>query len=213
MYEMPHSMQSTDNSSSCDNEGSSSVTDNQVLPAMNRRLLLAQLVVLIVVTGLSLAAIPFASEIRANAGPAYLAMFLLSIQSGALFMLPGFGWAAIAAFAVVFDNVWGPVLVGTTGQVIGEMVSYLLGATGSPWIQRRRLYQRVEVWIRRWGLFAIFVIAAVPNPAFDLAGAVAGAARLGWWKFFIASWGGRAIKNIGFAALGLHGSGIVEQFI
>jgi len=62
-------------------------------------------------------------------------------------------------------------------------------------------------------VFAIFVIAAVPNPAFDLAGAVAGAARLGWWKFFVASWGGRAIKNIGFAALGLQGSGIVEQFI
>lgn len=189
------------------------MTDKQALPATNRRLLIAQLVVLTVVTVLSLSAIPFASEIRANAGPAYLAMFLLSIQSGALFMLPGFGWAAIATFAVVFDDVWGPVLVGTTGQVIGEMVSYLLGATGSPWIQRQRLYQRLEAWIRRWGLLAIFVIAAVPNPAFDLAGAVAGAARLGWWRFFIASWGGRVLKNIGFAAMGLQGSGIVEQFI
>ena len=53
-------------------------------------------------------------------------------------------------------------------------------------------------------------LAAVGRAAI---GAVAGAARLGWWKFFVASWGGRVIKNIGFAALGLQGSGIVEQFI
>ena len=77
---MPHSMRSAGNSSSCDNEGRPSVTDNQVLPVMNRRLLIAQLAVLVVVTGLSVAAIPFASEIRANAGPAYLAIFFLSIQ-------------------------------------------------------------------------------------------------------------------------------------
>ena len=127
-------------------------------------------------------------------------------------MLPGFGWASIAVFAVAFDNVWGPVLVGTTGQVAGEMVSYLLGVTGSPWIQRRQSYQRVEAWIKRWGLLVIFAIAALPNPAFDVVGTIAGAARLGWWKFFVASWAGRLIKNIGFAAMGVQGADFIRQF-
>jgi len=179
---------------------------------VNKRVFWLQVASLIAVTGVSLAAIPYAEEIRNNAGPAYLALFLVSVQSGALFMLPGFGWASIAVFAVAFDNVWGPVLVGTTGQVAGEMVSYLLGVTGSPWIQRRKSYQRVEAWIKRWGLLVIFAIAALPNPFFDLAGAIAGAARLGWWKFFISSWAGRLIKNIGFAAAGVQGADFIQQF-
>lgn len=181
-------------------------------PVVDRRVFWLQVAALVIVTGVSLAAIPYAEEIRNNAGPAYLALFLVSVQSGALFMLPGFGWASIAVFAVAFDNVWGPVLVGTTGQVAGEMVSYLLGATSSPWIQRRRLYQRVEAWIKRWGLLVIFAIAALPNPAFDLAGAVAGAARLGWWRFYLASWAGRLLKNLAFAAAGVQSADFIRQF-
>ncbi|MBM4435847.1 MAG: VTT domain-containing protein [Actinobacteria bacterium] len=178
----------------------------------SRRLLIVQLGALVVVTASMAAAIPFARELQANPARSYLGLFLLSIQSGALFMLPGFGWAGIAAFAVALDNVWGAVLVGTTGQVIGEMVSYLLGATGSPWIRRQAAYLRVERWIRRWGLLAIAVIAAVPNPLFDIAGAVAGASGLGWWKFYLASWAGRLLKNLGFALAGLGTADLVRQW-
>ena len=77
-------------------------------------------------------------------------------------------------------------------------MAYLLGATASPWIRGR-------------GLLAIFVIAATPNPVFDLAGAIAGAARLGWWRFFLASWAGRLIKNIGFALLGTQAAGWLQS--
>lgn len=181
--------------------------------ASSRRVLIVQIVALVVVTASVGAAVPFARELQANPTWSYLGLFLLSIQSGALFMLPGFGWAGIAAFAVLLDNLWAPVLVGTTGQVIGEMVSYLLGVTGSPWIRKQAAYQRVERWIRRWGLLAIAVIAAVPNPLFDIAGAIAGASGLGWWKFFLASWAGRLLKNLGFALAGLGAADFVRQWI
>lgn len=184
-----------------------------VAQPVSRRMLIVQILLLVVVTVGMLAAIPFADEIRAREGSSYLALFVLSVWSGALFMLPGFGWAGIAAFTVALDNVWGPVLVGTTGQVIGEMVSYFLGVTGSPWIQRNRHYPRVEGWLRRWGLLAIAVIAAIPNPFFDIAGAVAGAARLGWWRFFIASWIGRLVKNLGFGLLGLGSADFIRGII
>ncbi len=180
-------------------------------PRINRRLLAGQFVLLVVAIGASLAAIPFAPLIREYPGPAYLALFLLSIQTGALFMVPGFGWAAIAAYAVAFDQVWIPALIGTSGQVIGEMLSYLLGATASPWIRRRRAYRRVETWIHKWGLLTVFVIAAIPNPLFDIAGAVAGAAGLGWRRFFIASWAGRLIKNVGFAFIGIGAADLVQS--
>ena len=180
---------------------------------IGRRLLVIQIVALVIATALSVAAIPLAPQIRQFPGPAYLVLFVLSVQSGALFMVPGFGWASIAAFTVVFDNIWGPALLGTTGQVIGEMVSYLLGVTGSPWIRRQRAYRRVEAWMQRWGLLTVFVIAAIPNPFFDIAGALAGAAGLGWRRFMIASWTGRVLKNLGFALAGLQGATIIEQFL
>ena len=180
---------------------------------IGRRLLAIQIAALVVATGLSIAAIPLAPQIRQFPGPAYLVLFVLSVQSGALFMVPGFGWASIAAFTVAFDNIWGPALLGTTGQVIGEMVSYLLGVTGSPWIRRQRGYRRVEAWMRRWGVLTVFVIAAVPNPFFDIAGALAGATGLGWRRFMIASWAGRVLKNLGFALLGLQGATVIEQFL
>ena len=179
-------------------------------PSMNRRLLAGQLVLLVIAFSIIIAAVPFAPLIQEFPGPAYLALFLLSIQTGALFMVPGFGWAAIAAYASVFDQIWVPALIGTSGQVIGEMLSYLIGATGSPWIRRRRAYRRVEKWIQQWGLLTVFVIAAIPNPLFDIAGAVAGAAGLGWWKFFVASWVGRLIKNVGFAFIGVGASDLVQ---
>ena len=179
-------------------------------PPINRRLLFGQILLLVVAVGASIAAIPFAPLIREFPGPAYLALFLLSIQTGALFMVPGFGWAAIAAYAAAFDHVWIPAVIGTSGQAIGEMLSYLLGATGSPWIRRRRAYLRVEGWIRKWGLLTVFVIAAIPNPLFDIAGAVAGAAGIGWWRFFIASWVGRLIKNVGFAFIGIGAAEFIQ---
>lgn len=209
----PKSMQiETDTSSAPADNDPPAESGGRGSSVIDKRVFWLQVASLVIVTGVSLAAIPYAEQIRQNAGPAYLVLFLLSVQSGALFMLPGFGWASIAVFAVAFDNVWGPVLVGTTGQVAGEMVSYLLGVTGSPWIQRRRSYQRVEAWIKRWGLLVILAIAALPNPFFDLAGTIAGAARLGWWKFFVASWAGRLIKNIGFAAMGVQGADFIRQF-
>ena len=179
----------------------------------SRRLLVLQVVLLVVAMGGSIAAIPFAGEIRAAGVAGFFLLFILSVQSGALFMLPGFGFASIGAFAIVFGDPWLPALVGTTGQVIGEMVSYLLGAAGSPWIRRQGAYRRIEHWIRRWGLLVVFVIAATPNPVFDIAGAVAGAAGLGWKRFFVASWAGRLIKNVAFAFLALGGAALFEQWL
>jgi uncharacterized membrane protein YdjX (TVP38/TMEM64 family) len=66
-----------------------------------------------------------------------------------------------------------------------------------------RGYERVRRWMDRWGALALFVLALIPNPFFDVAGMVAGATHFGVFRFMLASWPGRAIKNIGFAFAGL----------
>ncbi len=179
-----------------------------------RRMVLAiQLVTLVVVLGVSVASIPLADNLMRNQTEGYLALFVAAVLSGALFMLPGFGWAAIGAFAIAFENWWLPAIIGTTGQVIGEMYSYFLGYTGSRWIRRNRWYYRVQRFLRIHGFVTILVLAATPNPVFDIAGAVAGAARFGWQRFVVASWLGRLAKNLAISALAILGADIILDLI
>ena len=180
----------------------------------HRRVVLAtQFVFLVGVIAITIAAIPLARSMLLNPTQGYLTLFAVAVVSGALFMLPGFGWAAIGAFAIAFDNWWLPALVGTTGQVIGELYSYFLGYTGSRWIRRNRWYFRIQQFMHRRGFLTILALAAIPNPVFDIAGAVAGALGFGWYRFFAASWLGRLLKNMVIAALAILGADIILSAI
>lgn len=178
-----------------------------------RVVLAIQIVSLAGVLAVTIAVISLAESMPLNPTSGYLALFAAAIVSGALFMLPGFGWAAIGAFAIAFDNWWLPALVGTTGQVLGEMYSYFLGYSGSRWIRRNRWYFRIRDFMGRHGFLTILVIAATPNPVFDIAGAVAGALGFGWYRFFVASWLGRLIKNMAVAGIAILGADIILDAI
>ncbi len=179
-----------------------------------RRVVLAiQFASLAGVIAITVAVIPLAQNMLLNPTQGYLALFTVAVVSGGLFMVPGFGWAAIGSFAIAFDNWWLPALVGTTGQVIGELYSYFLGFTGSRWILRNRWYFRIQDFMRRHGFLTILAVAAIPNPVFDIAGAVAGALGFGWYRFFAASWLGRLLKNSVIAALAILGADIILNAI
>ncbi|MGD9001150.1 MAG: VTT domain-containing protein, partial [Anaerolineae bacterium] len=60
---------------------------------------------------------------------------------------------------------------------------------------------------QRYGVFAIFLLALLPNPLFDVAGMAAGALRLPVWKFLLSCAAGKVIKNILFAVAGYYGIG------
>ncbi len=178
-----------------------------------RAVLAIQFAFLAGVIAITVTVIPLAQNMLLNPTQGYLALFVVAMVSGALFMIPGFGWAAIGTFAIAFDNWWLPALVGTTGQVIGELYSYFLGYTGSRWIRRNRWYFRIQGFMQRHGFRTILVIAAIPNPIFDLAGAGAGALGFGWYRFFAASWLGRLLKNMVIAALAILGADIILNAI
>ena len=56
----------------------------------------------------------------------------------------------------------------------------------------------------KFGLWALFVLAAIPNPFFDLAGIVAGATEVPIYKYLIVVWFGKLIKFSAFAYLGAN---------
>ena len=85
------------------------------------------------------------------------------------------------------------IIAGLAGT-IGELTGYFLGYSGSGVFERRRFYQRVESWMRRRGWLLLFVISAVPNPLFDVAGIAAGALRYPLWRYLVAVGLGKQVK-------------------
>ncbi len=135
----------------------------------------------------------------------YLGVFIISIISSASIIVPLPGWILVATMAFALNN---PILVGVVsgvGGTIGELTGYLLGYGGRLAVENIAIYDRMVQWMKRWGSVTIFVLALIPNPLFDLAGAAAGSLRYPVWKFLLYGTAGRIPKNILFAYIGVWG--------
>ena len=68
----------------------------------------------------------------------------------------------------------------------------------------RWLRTKTEKWLKKYGGWAIFVLAIQPVFPFDVAGIVAGATKYPYYKFFIFCFTGRIIKYIVMIAGGIE---------
>ena len=122
-------------------------------------------------------------------------LFLINILVNASLLLPApIGLAATCGAVLLYGD---PLAIGVTagaGSAIGELSGYLLGYTGQAIIERRGLYNRIIEWMNRFGPLVIFLLAALPNPFFDLGGIAAGALRMPWYQFLFATLLGKIIR-------------------
>jgi membrane protein YqaA with SNARE-associated domain len=123
----------------------------------------------------------------------YPGLFLISLIGNATVILP------MPSFAVAFamGGVLNPVAVGIVsglGATLGEMTGYLAGVGGRGVIEKQALYARLEKWMRKGGPLVIFLLAAIPNPAFDVGGVMAGALGMPAWQFLLACWAGKSLR-------------------
>ncbi|MSQ62168.1 MAG: DedA family protein [Dehalococcoidia bacterium] len=138
----------------------------------------------------------------------YVGLFMAAFVGSAAVVLPFPSLAAAAAGGALLAPVFGipaPVMVGLVAGVaegIGELSGYAIGFGGSPMVKNRRLYRMFFGWMRRYGAPAMFLMAVIPNPVFDIAGMAAGAARVPVLKFFIAVLIGKIIKSMYVAGAG-----------
>ena len=65
-------------------------------------------------------------------------------------------------------------LAGAIGATIEELSGYLAGYTSKVFVRRSKRYARISHWVDRNGFLPLFVLAAIPNPFFDLVGIAAG---------------------------------------
>jgi uncharacterized membrane protein YdjX (TVP38/TMEM64 family) len=90
---------------------------------------------------------------------------------------------------------------------LGELSGYLAGFSGQPLAQRAAIYEWLYKWMHKNGPISVFVMAALPNPFFDVAGVVAGVLRMSLPNFLIWCWLGELVKMLVFA---YAGSGILK---
>jgi membrane protein YqaA with SNARE-associated domain len=163
-------------------------------PLLSRKLYL-RILVLILVLGITAAIFVFRDRVANLAGYGYLGAFLISLLSSATIILPVPGIAVIFALGATYD----PYLVGLAagaGSALGELSGYMAGYSGQGVFKKSKTYLRMEHWMRRRGPLVIFVLAFVPNPIFDLAGAAAGILRYPVWKFLLFCFLGKAPRSI-----------------
>ena len=134
----------------------------------------------------------------------YPGIFLISLILNATIILPVGNIIVIATLGAALPSAPLVGLIGGAGAAIGEMTGYMAGYSGRTIVQRQKTYVRLERWVKKWGVLAIFVLSVVPF-FFDLAGIAAGALRLPVWKFWIACWLGRTILYIIIAHTGALG--------
>jgi membrane protein YqaA with SNARE-associated domain len=101
---------------------------------------------------------------------------------------------AITCTTATFLNPAAIAVIAGLAGTLGELTGYFLGYSGSGVLERRRFYHRVEGWMRRRGWLLLFIISAVPNPLFDVAGIAAGALRYPLWRYLVAVGLGKQVK-------------------
>lgn len=144
----------------------------------------------------------------------YFGVFIINLLGSATIILPIPSFAATIAGGAVLN----PILIGifsAVGSTLGELTGYFAGVGGEELVKKDKRslaselgknIQKVEKWMDKRGLWVVFVLAAIPNPLFDLAGIISGASGIPIRKYLIAVFFGKLIKfvllaYIGFGAL------------
>ena len=147
------------------------------------------------------AIIAFRGQLRALARYGYVGVFLISVLGNATVVLP------VPSLVVVFagGGVLNPLVVGLiagVGEPLGELTGYMAGYGGSAIVEDSARFERIQHWMQRRGFLSIFVLSAIPNPLFDLAGIAAGMLHFPLTRFLLACWLGKTLKALAVAYIG-----------
>jgi uncharacterized membrane protein YdjX (TVP38/TMEM64 family) len=149
------------------------------------------------------------TEVARWATYGYLGVFVASILASGTVLLPAPGVVLVFALGGVLNPLLVSLAAGV-GAAVGELVGYTAGFGGQVIVERVALYDRLRTWMQRYGAITILVLAAIPNPFFDLAGIAAGSLRMPVQRFFLWCLLGKVLKMLAFAyggAIAVHSLG------
>ena len=178
--------------------------------AAQRKKIYQQLGAVVFAVAITLIIVLFRDELARFERYGYPGVFFISLLGNATVIFPA------PSLAVVFGmgGVLNPLFVGLVagvGEALGELTGYLAGYGGRAVIEDWEMYEWLERWMQRNGSATIFVLSAIPNPIFDLAGIAAGALHFPLAQFLLSCWVGKTIKTIFFAFVGAQFMDVLEK--
>jgi len=173
----------------------------------SRPAIIVRILVIILVAGLSVFLYLNRAQVQQLERYGYPGIFLFNVLANATLILPVPGVLVTSLMGGVFHPFWVALAAGG-GAAIGELSGYLAGFGGQVVAERTPVYHRMEEWMKKYGVWAVLVLAFLPNPLFDLAGLIAGTLRmpvltfLTWCalgkilKMLLFSYGGATITHL-----------------
>lgn len=153
-------------------------------------------------------------------GFGYASVFLINVASTATFYFPVPGLTAAAQTLISTegsgsDVPWLVGLLGGLGMAVGEITAYYAGYLGAELVRGRdlpgprrlhgamqRAINGVNWLMKRWGMLTLFLLSAVPNPLFEVAGLTAGSVRMQFRRFIVSVTGGKIVRGLLLAYYG-----------
>ncbi|MCK5304705.1 MAG: TVP38/TMEM64 family protein [Candidatus Heimdallarchaeota archaeon] len=139
---------------------------------------------------------------------AYLVFLVLMIIQSLIAPIPS---ELVLLSAGMIFGLWPGMAIGVVGSVVSGVVTYFLAVKGGrPIIESAGEYvsladkfiKVVDIWIERWGIWAIIVGRAVPLIMFDPVSYAAGLSNIKWKPYTLATFIGSIPRAIFFAILG-----------
>jgi uncharacterized membrane protein YdjX (TVP38/TMEM64 family) len=193
-------------------EGNSNQTANlQTSKPSSLGVTILRILALAVVIGITVFIFSIRDHVQDFAGYGYPGIFLVMLLANATVIIPAPGVAVVFAMGNIFNPFFVALAAGT-GGAIGELSGYLAGFSGQALVENSKAYNRVSPWVQKYGVWAILVLSAFPNPFFDLAGIAAGVAKIPVWKFLLFCWVGQIIKMSMFAFAGAYSIDWISNF-
>ena len=158
-------------------------------------------------------------------GASYFSIFITNLASTATFFIPvpGLTAAAQTLIATQADSARFPWLVGIAGgagMATGEITAYYGGYLGAELVRGRelpgprqfhgtirRVLGGIDWLMERWGMLTLFVLSAIPNPLFEVAGLTAGSVRMPFRRFIVSVMAGKILRGI---LIAYYGQGFLD---
>ncbi|MCC7130618.1 MAG: hypothetical protein B6D39_04135 [Anaerolineae bacterium UTCFX2] len=169
-----------------------------------RRLTILRLLALFFVIGLVAAIFIFRDQIQHLARYGYAGIFLINMIANATVFVPVPGVVMVFAMGAVL-NPFATAVAAGLGGATGELSGYLLGFSGQGVAERSQTFLQFYAWMAshpRSTDLAILILAAIPNPFFDMAGIAAGMLKIPIHRFWFFCAVGSIIKYSFFAFMG-----------
>lgn len=167
---------------------------------------------LLFAVALSVVVIIYREELRGLAAYGYVGIFIACIAANSTVFLPAPSSAIVLTFAHVYTPFWVAVS-GGLGATIGELVGYVAGLSGRRIIDTGQARSKVQTWMVTYGMVAIFILAFLPLPLFDLVGVAAGVTRMPLLRFLLPTVAGKLLKMLVYAYVGAGLLPLLESYV